>query len=70
MRSNPTVTGLVRIMFMEACYHKWLCDIVLFELRMGLSGAFVCGGRTEKRGRVPREMTLPAVCGSSKELLE
>ena len=55
----------MHIMFMEACYHKWLCDIVLFELRMGLSGVFVCGGRTEKRGRVPREMTQPAVCGSS-----
>ena len=52
------------MMFVEAGYNWWLCDILLFELHMGLSGDLVCGGRTEKRGRVPRGMTHPAVCDS------
>ena len=51
-------------MFVEACYHKWLCDVLLFELHMGLSGLLVCGGRTEQRERMPRGTTQLAACDS------
>ena len=64
MRSSPTVEGLVRMMFFEACCDRWLCDVVLFKLRMSLSGLCVRGGRSEKRERVPREMTRLASCDS------
>ena len=50
-------------MFLEAGYDKWLCDLLLFELRMSLSRVFVRGGRTEDRERAPRGMTQPALAG-------
>ena len=46
MCSTRAVEGIKHMMFVEADYLKWLCDVVLFELRMGLSGVFVRGGRT------------------------
>ena len=64
MRSSPTVTGLVCAMFLEACYDKWLCGVLLFELHTSLSGLFVRGRRTEKRTRVPRGIALLAPCDS------
>ena len=43
-------------MVLEYGYDQWLCDVVLFELRTGLSGVSARGGRAEKRERVPRGM--------------
>ena len=65
MCSTRAVEGIKHMMFVEADYLKWLRGVVLFVLRMGLCGVFVCGHRTEKRGRVPREMTQLAVSCSS-----
>ena len=53
------------MMFLEFAYDGWLCGVVLFELRTGLSGVFARGGRTEKRERVPRGTARLALCGSS-----
>ena len=44
------------MLFLEFAYDGWLFGVVLFELRMSLSGVFARGGRTEKRERVPRGM--------------
>ena len=49
---------------LEYGYSKWLCDGVRLQLRMGLSGVFARGGRTEKRERVPRGIAWLALCGS------
>ena len=64
MRSHPTVAGVVRMIFLEYGYDKWLCGAVLFNLRMAFFGVFVRGDCTEERERVPRGMTRPASCGS------
>ena len=42
------------MMFLEFAYDGWLYGVVLFELRMSLSGVIVRGGRAEERERVPR----------------
>ena len=54
MRSSPTVTGLVCIMFLEYDYDKWLCGVLLFELDTSIGGGFVCGSHAEQRECVPR----------------
>ena len=64
MCSTPAVGGLVCVMFLEVAYDGWLCGVVLFELRTGLSGVSARGGRTEKRERVPRGMARLASCDS------
>ena len=48
----------------ESAYDWWLCGVVLFELRTGLSGVFARGVRTEERERVPRGMARLASCES------
>ena len=52
------------MMVLEYGYVEWLCDVLLFELRTGLSGVFARGGRTEKRERVPRGIARLALCDS------
>ena len=50
--------------FVEPDYDRWLCDVVLFELRMGLSGLFARGDRTVELECVPREIVRLVCCGS------
>ena len=50
--------------FVEPDYDRWLCDVVLFELRMGLSGLSARGDRTVERERVPRGIVQPDFCDS------
>ena len=52
------------MMVLEDGYDRWLCDVLLFELRMSLSGVFARGGRTKQREFVPRGMAPLALCGS------
>ena len=51
-------------MVLWVAYDGWLCDVLLFELRMSLSGVFARGGRTKQREFVPRGMARLALCGS------
>ena len=52
------------MMILGSAYVEWLCDVLLFELRTGLSGVFARGGRTKQREFVPRGMAPLALCGS------
>ena len=57
------------MMFLEFAYNGWLYGVVLFELRMSLSGVFARGGRTKQREFVPRGMARLALCGSVARLV-
>ena len=43
MRSSPTVAGLVCMICLEACYDRWLCCVLLFQLCMSLAALLVSG---------------------------
>ena len=64
MCSIRAVEGIMHMMFVEPDYDQWLCDVVLFELHMGLSGVYARGGRSVERERMPRGTARLAFCDS------
>ena len=64
MCSTRTVEGIMHMMFVEPDYDRWLCNVVLFELHMGLGGVFARGDCSVERERMPRGMARLALCGS------
>ena len=64
MCSTRTVEGIMHMMFVEPDYDRWLCNVVLFELHMGLSGVFARGDCSVERERMPRGTARLALCGS------
>ena len=48
------------MLLLEACYDRWLCEGLLFELHTVLSGVFRRRGRAEERERVARESARSA----------